>query len=256
MSTTVAKILARLRQLPLSTLIIWAAGLIFCTVSVEAFHELGEAILRQTGTGATLPIDSTILNVLHDLHSPTLDVLAIALTTLGYFPIVMALTVIVDAIWIRAREIVSAITLTIIVMGAPLIDTALKGVYQRHRPIGYMYLITESDYSFPSGHSFAGMAFYVGFAFLLTYRQRWRIRILAVATSLLLAVCIAASRVYFGVHFPTDVLGGLLMGLVWVVLVLLGSSPWRKRTPERAPPSAASPWPSQLVGKTPRERRS
>ena len=93
-------------------------------------------------------------------------------------------------------------------------NLALKFMFSRQRPLEYM-LIDETGYSFPSGHSMVSMAFY-GFLIYLCYKlidKKW-LRNLSITLLSLLIALIAFSRLYFGVHYPTDVLAGLTFGYI------------------------------------------
>jgi undecaprenyl-diphosphatase len=119
----------------------------------------------------------------------------------------------------RPREVVF---LAVVGAGALALDAGLKLAFQRARPeASELYLIhTPSSFSFPSGHALASTA--VLFALVVVARVvgvRGVYLVPLAATALLLVLGIATSRVYFGVHFPSDVLGGLLAGAAWVSTV-------------------------------------
>lgn len=110
-----------------------------------------------------------------------------------------------------------------ILIGANLIivtilNQILKFILQRPRPTEYR-IIDESGYSFPSGHSMASMAFY-GFLIYLIYKNisnkylKWS---LIVILSLLI-ISIGISRIYLGVHYTSDVLGGFLLSISYLIL--------------------------------------
>jgi undecaprenyl-diphosphatase len=116
-----------------------------------------------------------------------------------------------------------------------MLNLALKLWFRRERPPELHRLIEEGGFSFPSGHSaFAGVFF--GMLALLIARgtperPAW-FRVVGVLACLVLAVLVAASRVWVGVHYPSDVIGGLLVGAGWAVaawLVRTGWAHWRFR---------------------------
>jgi undecaprenyl-diphosphatase len=117
-------------------------------------------------------------------------------------------------------------------LSGDLLDTVLKGWYRRERPPPVLRLLAETTYSFPSGHSlFAAILF--GLTAILLVRllhsaPAWK-RGALVALVLAPAVLIAASRVWLGVHYPTDVLGGLLLGSACLIAACLLRFGWPRR---------------------------
>jgi undecaprenyl-diphosphatase len=100
--------------------------------------------------------------------------------------------------------------------GAGLITYALKHVFTRPRPEIVSRLVEVSGYSYPSGHSLAGTSFYLLVMFLAWRAySRWAHRIAWLLTASALIVGIGFSRVYLGVHNPSDVLSGILLGASW-----------------------------------------
>lgn len=103
--------------------------------------------------------------------------------------------------------------------GALLLNVALKAFFQRPRPgTSLLYIVSSpTSFSFPSGHAMGSTGVLATAAIALVVMGRpvlWRVAVIAVAG--LFVVGIAASRVYFGVHYPSDVLGGILAGGAWV----------------------------------------
>jgi undecaprenyl-diphosphatase len=117
-----------------------------------------------------------------------------------------------------------ALLVVVMIAGAWLLDVGLKLSFGRARPEPfYDYYPAPSSYSFPSGHALFAVCFFGGLAVLLTHRLNNRA--VQVAVWLLAAVIIlliGSSRVYLGVHYPTDVVGGYAVGLAWVTAVAFG----------------------------------
>jgi undecaprenyl-diphosphatase len=118
------------------------------------------------------------------------------------------------------------------ILGARYVGMGLKNLFKRERPPLVGRLVIETSYSFPSGHSVFAGAFYTMLAILLARvipASRPWLRRAVFALCMLAAITIALSRVWLGVHYPTDVLAGLLVGSstaagVW--LVRLGWGRW------------------------------
>ena len=112
--------------------------------------------------------------------------------------------------------------------GSALLNLAAKHYFGRARPAFWLSLAPETSYSFPSGHAMASMTLATVLV-LLAWRSRWRWPVLVAAPGFALAV--AASRVYLGVHYPSDILAGWTAAIAWTagvyVVVFRGSSrPW------------------------------
>jgi undecaprenyl-diphosphatase len=121
--------------------------------------------------------------------------------------------------------------------GGALLNSALKYLFQRPRPIFEHPLIHASGYSFPSGHMMGAMLFY-GFMAVIVVTQvnQWRWRALAPLLAFLLAILIGLSRVYLGAHYLSDVMAAAAAGLAWLAFCVTGVE-MLKRYHERARPS-------------------
>ena len=119
--------------------------------------------------------------------------------------------------------------LTLIVSLGWTANSGLKALFSRPRPDIVPHLMGASGNSFPSGHSFNAAVVYVSIALIFAaMSQRTAVRYLLIASALLLSIMIAWSRVWLGVHWPTDVIAGWLGGVGWAFFMtaILG----RRRT--------------------------
>jgi undecaprenyl-diphosphatase len=104
-------------------------------------------------------------------------------------------------------------------IGTLLAMLALKGLYDRPRPPFVTHLDPQSDESFPSGHSMIASALYLTLATLIARAlPTRRLRVFTIATGAALALMIGISRLYMGVHYPTDVLAGWTVGCAWALM--------------------------------------
>ena len=102
-----------------------------------------------------------------------------------------------------------------------LINTALKILIQRPRP-QFHPLVVENSYSFPSGHAMDSFVFYMTLVYLIYHLTKNKV---LTAVAFIFASClvltIGISRVYLGVHYPTDIIAGYTAGLCWMIIVYL-----------------------------------
>jgi len=149
------------------------------------------------------------------------DALTGFFTGLTFFGGTLFLTsaTLIMALFLFFRKSKALIAFLLAIGGSAVFTKLAKISFGRERPeIG---LIEETSYSFPSGHTANSTAFYGFLAFLLFTRlqRRWQRIALLVGTSLFL-IFMGLSRVYLGVHFTSDVIGGYLMGGFWLTLAL------------------------------------
>lgn len=104
-------------------------------------------------------------------------------------------------------------------VGGALIGLSLKAFFFRERPDITLHMMPVTSKSFPSGHSMMSAAVYLSLAALLARVQKgYKLRIYIIGGALLLSFLIGISRIYLGVHYPSDVLAGWSAGLAWAVI--------------------------------------
>jgi undecaprenyl-diphosphatase len=163
-----------------------------------------------------------------------------AITDIGS-PVFVSVLVAAMAIWCwRRRERVLAIGVVTIAAGEALLDRVLMTVIHRERPeFGAPFLHGQS-FSFPSGHAFGSIVAYGLLAYLLItfYRPARQTRRLLRAGIATLILAIGVSRVYLGVHYPSDVIGGFAAGIAWLSICLTGIRLARERSSRADAPTA------------------
>ncbi len=137
------------------------------------------------------------------------------ITSLGNWKFVVVLALFVGVVlWIkRKKNLIPPFWATL--AGTEITVEVLKLIVHRARPIGASFL--ETSYSFPSGHAAISVALYGFLAFILMKEMKLKFeRNIILTAAVLIILLIGFSRVYLGLHFPTDVLGGYLVGIVWL----------------------------------------
>lgn len=113
-------------------------------------------------------------------------------------------------------------------LGAGLLNQFVKLVLQRERPT-IEHLVVQGGYSFPSGHSMGSLICYGGLAFLfIQFSKNSRWNWLVIAVTAILVFLIGMSRIYVGVHFPSDVIGGYCLGGSWLALSIGLYPKWKQ----------------------------
>ncbi len=194
--------------------------LIGVLVPLLLFFELTEDLLEEGG----FAWDASVLAWYRAHRTPELTAVANALAVLGGFAVLPVVTGLIAFLLARAGAKAHGWFLILALAGAALLNAAAKLVFQRARPDIVEALVREPGFSFPSGHAMSNAAF--GFALIMVFwrsRAGWPVAVVAG----LWAIAVGASRNYLGVHYPSDVLAGLLASAAWVAgLYLLMSRRW------------------------------
>jgi undecaprenyl-diphosphatase len=181
------------------------------------FGWLAEEVLR----GDTTQFDATIRTAVHNHATPLLTTVMQGFSFLGSVGWVASFGALVIAACFYFKRPRIAGFLAIAMVGASTLDSVLKLAFHRLRPVAY-YGISPRSYSFPSGHALGSLCFYGILAAVLSDRmtsrkQKFFIWLIAA----LLVASIGFSRIYLGVHYPSDVIAGYLAGAVWVTAVTI-----------------------------------
>jgi len=163
-------------------------------------------------------LDARIENLLYAFRDPLLVKVFLWITLLAKAKIVLCfllLLVLVCLLW-NMREFLFPLMVT--VAGSSLFNLLGKVAFHRQRP-PWVGVYTETSFSFPSGHAAMAAAFY-GFAVYFLWRRTatWGRRLNILFAGVFIIAAIGFSRLYLGVHFLSDVVGGYLLGLLWLII--------------------------------------
>lgn len=221
-------------------------GLVAAGAALWVFLELSFEVI--TGS-RTVSIDHRIINLVATLRTPTLDRVMYAITLLGNGETIVVLAGTSALIALLARRGKEAALLLLAVLASTLFFSAVKLLVGRPRPPLEDARIVQGGFSFPSGHSTLAAMFYGTLAYLLIRALRHeRYKILVSVAAALLIMAIGVSRVYLGVHYPSDVLAGWAAGALWLVLVIVADQVWLPRHRlSLSPRRRAVTWVSGLV---------
>jgi undecaprenyl-diphosphatase len=195
-------------------------GLAVVTLAAAAFAQLAEAVVK----GQTQQFDEAILRFMGENGAPWLDTAALEVTALGARVVVYMVVLVASAFLWNTRHHYSAALLWVAVFGAGIINTVLKISFNRPRPDVFPWRTQHVGLaSFPSGHAMTSIVVYGTLAFLiarlapspLLKRLVWGLAVFVIVT-------VGLSRLYLGVHYPSDVLAGFGIGAAWAVACALG----------------------------------
>ncbi len=202
-------------RLTLAAAVWLTVGLALSAFVIWAFAELADGVVE----GESRRFDRVVLLWIHS-HSPEwLDGPMRLITALGSYQVVAPLLAAFVLVFYLKGWRLSAILLLVSTVGGSLLTTVLKAVFGRARPELFDSGYTASFYSFPSGHATVAVGFYGALTLILAYRFRGPTRWAMATCGVSLVLLIGFSRLYLGVHYPTDVLAGFLAAPLWVVCV-------------------------------------
>ncbi|MEG5032460.1 phosphatase PAP2 family protein [Microcoleus sp. AT3-D2] len=203
--------------------IIRLAGLAVAALAMWGFATIAEEVLEKE----SYAFDTFILLALRQLHTPLRDQIMLGFTFLGEPNLLVVICLSLGIVLLARNHRSEAATIALAGGGAIGLNLLLKRLFARARPQLWERVVDVRFYSFPSGHAMISMVIYGLLGYFLGARfpkQRWSIYILTVV----LIAAIGLSRLYLGVHWPTDVIAGYTAGLVWLITCIITLEIWKE----------------------------
>ena len=194
------------------------------------------AVAWLVSSGATEALDRSIMLLsrtpgdLDDALGPDwFEEMLAEITALGGYTILVIVSGVVLGALLLQGERRAAAFLAVSLVGGSIVSSGLKALFARPRPDLVEHLDRTFTSSFPSAHAMVSTLAYVTLAAVcIRFLRRSRTRVFALATAVLLAIAIGASRVYLGVHWPSDVVAGWLAGAAWAGAAWLAADSWSR----------------------------
>ena len=204
-------------------------ALLLAVTALFVFGWLAEEMLE----GDTQQFDAFVRTAVHQFATPSVTRLMQISSFLGSVAAVTGMSLVAVCVSLYFRHTRTAALLAITMLGVAALDVALKHAFHRPRPVAF-FGASPSSYSFPSGHALGSLCFYGVLAAILAGRARGRRAkfCIWVATVVLVGM-IGLSRIYLGVHYPSDVIAGYCAAAVWVGAVGFLDGALRSREREK-----------------------
>lgn len=211
-------------------------GLAAVALLIGGFGLIAEAM----GEGDTAAFDDAVLGLFRAPGNPSdpigpawLEEAMRDLTALGSFSVLSILVVVIVLYLMLRGRVRTGLFLAGSVIGGALVSSGLKALFDRPRPA-----LTDATRvftaSFPSGHATTSAVVYLTLGALLAGAgAARRLRVFYLVTAALLTIAIGTTRLYLGVHYPTDVLAGWAIGTAWALLCALAYRLWLRPAPDR-----------------------
>lgn len=190
-------------------------GLAFIMIIIPSL--LFASLADEVHENETLAFDTAVLESVHREASPAADIAIKTFTEFGGPLLLPAISLGLTSILVYRRRLRYAFIMFISVAGASALNIILKSIFQRDRPQLWRWIVSENGTSFPSGHTMASSALALSLVVIL-WNTKWRW--LAASLGFVYTVGIAFSRIYLGVHYPTDIIASWLVSIAWVSIVV------------------------------------
>lgn len=218
------------------------AALLVLGVGVLLFIEIADDV----GEGDTLGIDRALLMLFRVNGDPATPIggrwlrEAVGdITALGGWTVLTLFVLLVVGFLLSLKRWREALVLLVAAMGGTALGQTLKGIFGRERPDEALRLVDAIHTSFPSGHAMMSAVIYLTFGALMArFANRTRVKVFGLTMGIVLTLLVGVSRVYLGVHWPSDVLAGWCVGAAWAMacwLAVWAVEKWWIRDVEETP---------------------
>lgn len=193
-------------------------GMVSALISLGLFAWLAGEVFA----GDTASFDDALRVYVHQFATGSLTSVMTFVSFLGSTIFLTSLSFLILLLFIWLKRYRSAILFSATMLGSSILNYGLKIAFARTRPIPYFDLPPPASFSFPSGHALCSACFYGVLAWLFATRTESRpLRIVVWITAGIMIFLVGLSRIYLGVHFPSDVIAGYLAASVWTLAVIL-----------------------------------
>lgn len=206
-------------------------GLVSALLAIGFAVWLFLEIAEEVGEGEMRPFDTAIMMAMrtgdhHDPIGPAWFEFAVRdVTALGGYAVLTLVTLIAVGFLVTTRKYADALLLFVAVVGGDILSETLKVGFARPRPDLVAHVVEVSSLSFPSGHAMVSAATYLTIGALIARVQEKRsVKTYIHAAAIVITLLIGLSRIYLGVHWPTDVLAGWCLGAAWSILCVTAAS--------------------------------
>ena len=203
------------------------AVLLLAVGALLAFAEIAGEVVE----GDTRAFDAAVLLALRTpadaadpIGPPWVEAAFRDLTTLGGTSVLTVVTLATLGYLLLAGKRATAALVAVAVLGGTLLSSLLKAGFERPRPDLVAHLVEVSSQSFPSGHATLSAVTWLTLGTLLaTVQSRRRLKAYVLGVAIAVTLLVGTSRVYLGVHWPTDVIAGWCIGTAWALLSWLAA---------------------------------
>ncbi|MEO5949493.1 MAG: phosphatase PAP2 family protein [Candidatus Saccharimonas sp.] len=199
-------------SLVLLFIVFWVPVIVFLKLA-------GEVIEKEP-----IAFDTVIINWLHAHANPFLDSFFLVFTNIGGVIGIVTITILLVTYLLYKKQRRNSLLLVAGVGGAAVANLILKALFQRDRPSLFDPSVVETSFSFPSGHAMASSALILC-VILIFWHTKWRWLVTLIGAIVVLAISV--SRLYLGVHYPTDIIAGWCASTAWVAIVFFASKKLR-----------------------------